>query len=53
MYGRAEEVIGDLTSAPGTRDKLFLATKVWTRGKESGIQSSTFHVAFAARIEST
>ena len=39
MYGRAEEVIGDLTSAPGTRDRLFLATKVWTRGKESGIQS--------------
>ena len=39
MYGRAEEVIGDLTSAPGIREKLFLATKVWTRGKQSGIQS--------------
>jgi diketogulonate reductase-like aldo/keto reductase len=39
MYGRAEEVIGDLTSSLGMRDKLFLATKVWTRGKESGIQS--------------
>jgi diketogulonate reductase-like aldo/keto reductase len=39
MYGRAEEVIGDLTSAPGFREKLFFATKVWTHGKESGIRS--------------
>src|SRR4029077_1633748 len=39
MYARAEEVIGDLTSALGIREKLFLATKVWTRGKQSGIQS--------------
>ena len=39
MYGRAEEVIGDLTAALGIRDKLFLATKVWTRGRESGISS--------------
>jgi len=39
MYGRAEDVIGDLTTAFGIRDKLFLATKVWTRGKENGIRS--------------
>ena len=39
MYGRAEEVIGDLTAALGIRDKLFLATKVWTHGKESGVNS--------------
>jgi diketogulonate reductase-like aldo/keto reductase len=39
MYGRAEEVIGDLTANLGIRDKLFLATKVWIRGKESGIKS--------------
>jgi aryl-alcohol dehydrogenase-like predicted oxidoreductase len=39
MYGRAEEVIGELTSALGTRDRLFLATKVWTHGKENGIKS--------------
>jgi diketogulonate reductase-like aldo/keto reductase len=38
MYGRAEDVIGDLTAALGIRDKLFLATKVWTRGKENGIR---------------
>src|SRR5438046_6747735 len=39
MYGRAEEIIGDLTATLGIRDKLFLATKVWTQGKESGIKS--------------
>jgi diketogulonate reductase-like aldo/keto reductase len=39
MYGRAEGVIGELTSALGIRDKLFLGTKVWTQGKENGIKS--------------
>src|SRR6266513_1121270 len=39
MYGRAEQTIGDLTSKLGLRDKLFLATKVWTRGKQAGIES--------------
>ena len=39
MYGRAEEVIGDLTATLGIRDKLFLATKVWTHGKEIGGKS--------------
>jgi diketogulonate reductase-like aldo/keto reductase len=39
MYGRAEEVIGELTTALGIQDKIFLATKVWTRGKENGIKS--------------
>jgi len=39
MYGRAEDVIGELTAALGIRDKLFLATKVWTRGQKNGIRS--------------
>src|SRR5438552_2927467 len=39
MYGRAEQVIGDLTGKLGLRNKLFLATKVWTRGKQAGIES--------------
>ena len=39
MYGRAEQVIGDLTSELHLRDSLFLATKVWTTGKEAGIDS--------------
>jgi len=39
MYGRAEQVIGDLATKLALRDKLFLATKVWTRGKQAGIES--------------
>jgi diketogulonate reductase-like aldo/keto reductase len=39
MYGRAEGVIGDLTSELHLREKLFLATKVWTTGKQAGIDS--------------
>jgi diketogulonate reductase-like aldo/keto reductase len=39
MYGHAEDVIGDLTATLGIRDKLFVATKVWTRGKANGIRS--------------
>ena len=39
MYGRAEEVIGDLTNELHLRDRLFLATKVWTSGKQAGVHS--------------
>jgi diketogulonate reductase-like aldo/keto reductase len=37
MYGRSEEVVGELTSALGQRPKLFVATKVWTSGRAEGI----------------
>jgi diketogulonate reductase-like aldo/keto reductase len=37
MYGAAESVVGDLAAALGVGDRLFLATKVWTRGREAGI----------------
>jgi aryl-alcohol dehydrogenase-like predicted oxidoreductase len=37
MYGRSEEVVGDIAAKLGIRDKLFLATKVWTSGKRAGI----------------
>ena len=39
MYGRAEQVVGDLSSKLKLRDSLFLATKVWTRGKQAGVES--------------
>jgi aryl-alcohol dehydrogenase-like predicted oxidoreductase len=38
MYGRAEAVVGELTAATGLRDAVFLATKVWTSGRDSGIR---------------
>ncbi|BAU75592.1 aldo/keto reductase [Metapseudomonas furukawaii] len=38
MYGQAEETVGDLLEAIGARDRAFVATKVWTRGREDGIR---------------
>ena len=38
MYGSAELVAGDLVAELGLRAKLFVATKVWTRGREDGIK---------------
>jgi diketogulonate reductase-like aldo/keto reductase len=37
MYGTSEKVIGDLASELYLRPKLFVATKVWTRGVREGI----------------
>ena len=37
MYGRAASVVGDLLAASGDRSKAFLATKVWTSGRQAGI----------------
>ncbi len=37
MYGRSEGVVGDLLAEMGARDQAFLATKVWTEGRERGI----------------
>jgi diketogulonate reductase-like aldo/keto reductase len=37
MYGSSESVAGDLIAELGVRDKLFIATKVWTSGREEGI----------------
>src|SRR5438067_7831840 len=37
MYGSSESVAGDLIAELGIRDSLFIATKVWTSGREDGI----------------
>ncbi|OUM03018.1 aldo/keto reductase [Variovorax sp. JS1663] len=37
MYGRAEAVVGELLAAGEQRKQAFLATKVWTSGREAGI----------------
>jgi diketogulonate reductase-like aldo/keto reductase len=37
MYGAAESVIGDLAAELGVGDRLFLATKVWTSGRQAGV----------------
>ncbi len=38
MYGRAEAVVGELVAATNLRDSVFLATKVWTSGRDAGIR---------------
>lgn len=37
MYGRAQAATGELLAASPERGKAFLATKVWTSGREAGI----------------
>lgn len=39
MYGRSESVIGDLVTKLALQPALFLATKVWTPGRQAGIES--------------
>jgi diketogulonate reductase-like aldo/keto reductase len=38
MYGSSESVVGDLVAELELRPRLFLATKVWTSGREEGIR---------------
>ena len=38
MYGNAEAVAGDLLKDIHTHSKSFLATKVWTSGKQGGVE---------------
>ena len=37
MYGRSESVTGELLAAANQRAEAFLATKVWTSGRDAGI----------------
>jgi diketogulonate reductase-like aldo/keto reductase len=36
MYKRSEQIVGDIVRLRDNRDDLFIATKVWTDGKEAG-----------------
>ena len=38
MYGTSESVVGELAAELGLLGKLFVATKVWTSGRDAGIQ---------------
>jgi aryl-alcohol dehydrogenase-like predicted oxidoreductase len=37
MYGQSETVVGDLAAELGLQPSLFVATKVWTQGREAGV----------------
>ncbi len=38
MYGSSEAVTGQLATELGVADRLFVATKVWTSGRQAGIR---------------
>ena len=53
MYGRAEQTAGELLAARNLRDKAFIATKVWTQGKDAGIaqMENSFKLLRTDRID--
>ncbi len=53
MYGRAEETAGELLAARNLRSKAFIATKVWTQGKQAGIaqMENSFRLLRTDRID--
>jgi aryl-alcohol dehydrogenase-like predicted oxidoreductase len=38
MYGQSESVVGDLAAELKLHNQLFIATKVWTSGRDAGIR---------------
>ena len=38
MYGRSEEILGQLSEKLSLRKNLFVATKVWTSGRRAGVE---------------
>jgi diketogulonate reductase-like aldo/keto reductase len=53
MYGRAEAVAGNLLAESNAHTKAFIATKVWTRGREAGIaqMENSFKLLKTGRID--
>jgi len=53
MYGNSESVAGDLAAELGVHKQLFLATKVWTSGRDAGIRQmeESFKRLRARRID--
>lgn len=45
MYGSAEAVAGELAAGLGIHPRLFIATKVWTTGREAGIRQMETSIA--------
>jgi diketogulonate reductase-like aldo/keto reductase len=53
MYGTAEQVVGNLLARAQEREQAFLATKVWTTGREAGIaqMERSFELLHTKRID--
>ena len=53
MYGAAEEAVGALAAELGLAGKLFVATKVWTSGRDAGVRQmeASFAKLGVARLD--
>lgn len=51
MYGGAERIVGDLSSAAGLNERLFMATKVWTSGEKEGIRQMETSMSLLGRTK--
>ncbi|MGQ0522557.1 MAG: aldo/keto reductase [Betaproteobacteria bacterium] len=53
MYGQAERVVGDLSEELGIRPRLFIASKVWTSGRDAGIRQmeNSFRLLRTQRLD--
>ncbi len=51
MYGRSEKVVGDLSTELNLNKELFIATKVWTSGKDQGIKQMTESMRLLKRTQ--
>ncbi len=49
MYGASEDVVGDLSTKSAINNRLFMATKVWTSGEQSGVRQMNESFAFLKR----
>src|SRR5262249_334070 len=49
MYGAAEEVVGDVLRQVDGADRVFVATKVWTQGRDAGIAQMERSMALLGR----
>jgi diketogulonate reductase-like aldo/keto reductase len=51
MYGKAEGVVGDVLGRMGALDRAFVATKVWTSGRDAGIAQMERSIALLGRVD--
>ncbi|HEX8151778.1 MAG TPA: aldo/keto reductase [Thermoanaerobaculia bacterium] len=53
MYGRSETAAGDVAAKIGVHKDLFIATKVWTTGREAGIRqmNASMNALRASRVD--
>ncbi len=51
MYGRAEGVLGALAAQAKVLPSLFVATKVWTRGKSSGLEQMERSLRLLGKVD--